>query len=106
MFGNFSYLFYMALFCWVPLLILSLKYHRYLKKYYAVFIKLLLICLPLGIAWDNFGIYFRAWTFVAEKELGIHIFLMPIESLLFTITVAIIICLVTIVLYEKDRWSS
>ena len=105
MFGWISYTVFMSIFCWLPLLLIWIKHHKRLLQYKDIFKRVLLISIPLYLVWDNLEVYFLAWRFNSEKIFGIYLPYSPIESLLFTITVVLIISSVTVLLYEKRKKS-
>ena len=99
--GHFSYLFYMAIFTSVPIVILWMKNFNFLKKNLKVFYIMILLSLIYAIT-DAIAIYWKAWFFTDEKILGIWIINIPIEDVIFAVlvTIAITSAVLTFIHYK------
>jgi len=103
-FGIFSYLVYMAVFCWLPLAYLWIRYRKVVSKYKTPVMKLLTASILLiYVPWDNLAVYFDVWSYPPEKNLGVYLLFSPLETLLFSVSVVLAISFVTILLYEKQK---
>ncbi|MBI5228938.1 hypothetical protein HY991_02420 [Candidatus Micrarchaeota archaeon] len=61
--------------------------------------EMFLIYLPFALAFSFFGTYFRAWVFPPEALVGVYLWILPLEDLLFVIAAGIL----AISLYEFCR---
>ena len=99
-FENFTYLFYIALFNWLPILILLIKYKKYVKRNLTTIIKAFLISLPVAVIWDALSIYNRVWYYNADRILNIYIGIMPAEEIVMLSSSILGISIVTVLFYE------
>jgi len=101
--GNFSYIFYMALFAWVLIIIGWIIFHKDIAKHTKAIKKLLLITILLIFPWDNLAVYYNVWKYDTNQILGLYILLSPIESILLTVSVDLALAFFTIILYERYK---
>ncbi len=101
--GNFSYMFYMVIFTWIPILIGWTVFHRDIIKHTKPIKKLLLFTTLIFFTWDNIALYYNVWRYDPDQILGIYILLSPIESIWITLSVGVALAFFTIILYEKHR---
>ena len=103
MFGTFSYIFYMSVFCFLPLALIWLRHYKKLCKPIKLFGKVLMFSFTLGFIWDILAIHYGAWHYNPDKILNVHFVNMPIEDVLFILAVPFIISSVTVLLHEKIK---
>ncbi len=99
-FGNYTYLVYMAIFSWLPVLLLLIGYRNYVKKHISTIVKTFLITFPIVVVWDAISIYNRAWQYSTDRVINVYLFVMPIEEILMLSTATLGISIVTILFYE------
>ncbi len=99
-FGNFTYLAYMAIFSWLPILLLVILYKNYVKKNSSIIFKTFLITFPPVLIWDGLSIYNKTWQYSSDKIVNIYVSVMPIEEILLVASSIIGISVVTVLFYE------
>src|ERR1700704_3541315 len=83
-----SYLTWLALFAWIPTLVLWWKYHTVLSRYKMTLFYCILFALLEEVPWDNFAVGNAIWYFPEGGSLGLRIGILPLEEYLFIITVS------------------
>lgn len=99
-FENFTYLVYMAVFSWLPISILWIRYFKYLKKNFTTIAKAVAIAFPIAMAWDIIAVYSKAWQYGTSRILNINLFFMPIEEFLLIGSSVVGVATVTVLFYE------
>jgi len=89
------------LFVIIPLVILWLSFARVFKNYLPVFALCIIGSIIFSFPWDYLVIKERIWYFTAPFIIGVALFGVPIENLLFYIFVTILFTCITILLWEK-----
>ena len=99
-FDNFTYLVYMAVFSWLPISILWVRYFKYLKGNFSTIFKAVAISFPVAMIWDIIAVYNKAWQYSPDRILNINIFFMPIEEFLLIGSSVFGIACITVLFYE------
>lgn len=99
-FGNLTYLVYMALFSWLPISLLVIRYKKYVKKNLDAIMKTFLITFPIVVIWDGISIYSKAWQYSPDRITNIYLLIMPIEEILMLASSILGISIVTALFYE------
>lgn len=99
-FGNFTYLVYMAIFSWLPILLVTVKYRKYVKKNFSVIKKTFVLIFPIALVWDAMSIYSKAWQYSTDMIINIYISIMPIEEILLLASSILGVSVITILFYE------
>ena len=102
-FGNYTYLVYIAVFSWLPVLLLLIRYKKYVKKHLSTIVKAFLITFPIVTVWDAISIYNKAWQYSTDRVINIYIFIMPVEEILMLLSSTLGISIITILFYEYFR---
>lgn len=98
-----SYLYYMVLFCWVPIAFLWLRYGKILKKRSGIIAKVVGIASIAGFLWNELALFYGTWYYGSGKILGIYVSLMPVEDVLFIASVSLVITSATVVLLKAKK---
>ena len=101
--SNFSYIFYMTLFAWIPILIGWIIFHKNISKHLSAVKKLIFTTVLIGIPWDNLSVYYGVWKYDTNQILGFYIILSPIETILLTVSLDLAVAFLAIILYEKPE---
>ena len=99
-FENFTYIAYIAMFSWLPVGLLLLKYHKYVKKNLRVICKTFVLTFPVVAFWDGISIYSRAWGYNPDRIINIYLSVMPIEEIIMLASSVTGISVVTVLFYE------
>lgn len=98
MFGHFSFLINMCFFTIIPIIIIWGMHFNFLRTKLKLIGKFVLVALLFQVVADLFAIYWKAWLFVGDKNLGITIINFPIEDIIFVVLIMIVISSVVLVL--------
>jgi lycopene cyclase domain-containing protein len=101
MFGNWTYLIWLALFIGLPLLVLM----RWRKLFWQRRRALMLITLGSlvgGWAWDALSVRLGIWFYRPDNILGLWLISLPIEEWLWIAGVTLMFSLLSIVILEKS----
>ena len=99
-FGNLTYLVYMVIFSWLPILVLGTIYMKYIKRNFIAIAKTFSIAFPVVMIWDTLSIYNKAWKYSSDRILNVYLSIMPIEEILLVSSSILGISIITILFYE------
>ncbi|MBI3379960.1 lycopene cyclase domain-containing protein [Candidatus Gottesmanbacteria bacterium] len=98
-----NYLIWLFIFVWIPTIVLWTFKFPLLWRYKKTLLYAMIFAVVFSFPWDVIAIHLRIWYFPNGKNLGIKIFEVPLEELLFMMTVTLLIGSITILLkYKKD----
>lgn len=98
-----EYTIWLALCAGIPLLFLWLVFRDILKRYSSSIITLLLLSLLVHIPWDIYAVQQGIWTFPYKTNLGIMVFNLPIEELLYTAAAPLIAIATVLIVYRSKK---
>jgi len=101
MVGKFTYLLWLAIFVWVPEVILCFKFRDLFRRYQKTFIFAVLGCIAFAWPWDYIVIRDGTWFFPPENILGLTVGGIPLEEHLFIIFVGLLVTMVTLILRRR-----
>jgi len=101
MFGNPTYLLWLALFVGVPLLILS-RWRRAVWQQRRALGWVLFGALAGGWAWDALSVRWEVWRYESENIAGLWLIGLPIEEWLWIGGVALMFGALTVILVEQE----
>lgn len=101
LFGHYTYILWLALFVWLPILIIYLFNREYINKYRNIFPYGIVSTLLFSIPWDWWAIKTNVWYFPPQNIVGVWFFGIPLEEYLFMIFVTFEIAFITLALRKK-----
>ncbi len=99
----YTYIGWLALFVWLPLLTLWVLYFQTLRRYKRTMIFCVFWALVFSVPWDWWAIRTRIWIFPPDTNVGIWVGGIPLEEYLFIIFVTALISTITLVLRDRAR---
>lgn len=94
------YLIWLAVFVWMPILLLWAAYPKVLSRYPKTYLHCVLGALVVGTAWDIFAVKYGIWGFPDGCCIA-HPGLLPWEEYFFIIFVTIYMVSLTLILRER-----
>ncbi len=79
------YLFWLAVFSWLPTVLIWLKYYQKLRRYPQTFLYSVLAALLISVPWDIIAVNQGIWRFPLQNVTGINFLSLPLEEYLFII---------------------
>lgn len=101
--GHYGYILWLAVFVWLPTIILWVGYTKYLIHYKKVFLYCTVYSLLLGIPWDIWAVRANMWHYYPAHILGLTFLYLPIEDYLFLLTVPVLLTSATLVAKKYFR---
>ncbi len=98
-----KYLAWLAVFTWLPTLLIWLKNHQQLKKYPRTFLFSILAGLSFALPWDIIAVKQEIWHFPPENIIGIYFLSLPLEEYLFIIFETLFVASLTVALKTYVR---
>lgn len=92
-----SYLIWLSIFVWFPIILLWIFDSQLLWKYKKTLLHIIFFCLVFFIPADFFATSIKVWVFQKESNLGISIGILPLEEFLFAVSAALLTAFLTIV---------
>lgn len=96
-----AYLFWLAIFVWLPLAVLWATHWSYLSRYWRTFLYCALAALIFSIPWDLWAVEMQIWFFPAATHLGPTLLGLPMEEYLFMVFVTLLVA--TFALVARKR---
>lgn len=96
-----SYLWWLLLFCALPLTALWILYFDILRRSVRILVLAIIGALLVSVPWDVISIQERIWFFETPHILGVWLLGLPIEEWLFIIIVTALFASITLVLDAK-----
>jgi lycopene cyclase domain-containing protein len=105
MFGQWTYLSWLALFIGLPVLWLWLRCRSALRQQRRALALIGLGALAGGWAWDALSVRLGVWYYAPANVLNFWVVGLPIEEWLWILGVTLMFGLLTVLLMEKERGS-
>ncbi len=96
-----AYLYWLAVFVWLPLLALWILNWEYLWRYKRTLLYCVGWALVFSIPWDLWAVHTQIWLFPKDTNLGIWIAGLPVEEYLYMIFVTLLISTLVLVLKKQ-----
>jgi|SRR5579872_1245792 len=96
-----SYIYWLTIFIWMPLVILWSLNYKYLLRYKGVFTRCIIWSIIFGVLWDFVAVGTHIWFFPPDTNLGIIILGLPLEEYLFIVFTCLYISTATILVRKR-----
>jgi len=93
-----EYIFWLAIFVWLPIIILWAMNWEYLLKYKRTFLYCIIWAFIFSIPWDIWAVRADIWHFPSDTNIGVLIGGLPLEEYFFMAFVTILISTVVLLL--------
>jgi len=101
--GSLTYISWLSIFVWLPLLILWLTNFKLLWKYKNTIGLCVFCALMFSIPWDFWAIQTKIWIFPPDTNIGLWFGGLPFEEYLFIIFVTALLSSITLILRERTK---
>jgi lycopene cyclase domain-containing protein len=96
-----TYIYWLSIFVWFPLIILWAANWKYLWQYKNTFLYCIIWALIFSIPWDIWAVRTKIWIFPEDTNIGAWIGGLPLEEYLFMIFVTMLISTITLLLRRR-----
>ena len=96
-----TYIYWLSIFVWLPLLLMWAFNLRYLLSYKKTFLLCIFWSLVFSVPWDYWAIRTQIWIFPADTNLGIWIGGLPLEEYFFIVFVTLLASTITLLLKRR-----
>lgn len=96
-----TYIYWLTIFVWLPIIVLWAINWKYLSQYKKTFLYCIIWALIFSIPWDIWAVRVDIWHFPADTNIGILIGGLPVEEYFFMIFVTMLVSTITLLLKKS-----